>query len=298
MEVSLSNQIEKLEVSDAQECASLVDLLLRTGQGPRIVTRPGVSITSLFRDVRILVSDMDGTLTPMPHWFEIDPLVNQECQAQRKIDYGFFNEESLEQSSHLHEGWWIDRETRPGGDASMIIVRGMERICRSRLSKQELAEAGRRVQVHSGASELLGLFEKICVVSLGIAPVIRACWEHHGHRVYAASTEFVYDEEDRVRDYHLSSVVLGYNKGWAVRRFLGMDDFADLDINNALIIGDSYYDKEMFQTGATNGLIMLTENGTIRGHADFLQEMWNKLDFVYVADSLLPLANVVGLART
>ena len=294
----MSARIEKLEVSDAQECVSLTDLLLRTNQGSRLITRPGVSITSLFRGVRILISDMDGTLVPMPHWYEIDPLVNQECQAQRKGDYDFFNRPRPAQSNSLHNNWWIDRETRPGGDASMIIIRGLERICRSRLSRQDLIKAGCQIQVHHGASELLGIFDRVCVVSLGVAPVIKACWAHHGHDVYVASAEFIFDEEDRVVDYHLSSVILGYNKGWAVRRFLGLDEFVGYSMDNLLILGDSYYDKDIFQSGATNGLIMMTENGTIRGRSDFIEEMWDNLSFVYVGESLLPLANVVGLART
>ncbi|MFH1315745.1 MAG: hypothetical protein ABIH67_05130 [Candidatus Uhrbacteria bacterium] len=294
----MSTCVEKLEVDDAQECALIADLLLRTNQESRLITRPGVSITELFRDIRILISDMDGTLTPRPHWFEIDPLVNQECRAQRQIDYDFFNHFHPARSNHLHGHWWVDRETRPGGDASIVIIRGLERICRSRLSRQDLIKAGRQVQVYPGASELLGLFDAVCVISLGVAPVIRACWAHHGHDVFVASAEFIFDEEDRAVDYHLSSVILGNNKGWAVRRFLGLDELVGYSMNNILIIGDSFYDQDMFQTGATNGLIMLTENGTIRGRPDFIAEMWDKLSFVYVADSLLPLANVVGLART
>jgi hypothetical protein len=271
--------------------------------GPVAIVREGFKYDFIHRLAALLngIFDFDGTLAQgVSHWLLLSEFFPSEMLEETQRDRQLFAEGRGADNGVIFEPWQR-RAVGPTSSLLGVMMRDLERIRRAGVSRADFQALAAKMEMREGSRELLGLFGHPGIVSAGIRPVIESFCSLHDLEAEINALEFHYDADGRVVDYDFVDVISDMNKGAAVWTFLchllGSYSTVENELHRTLIIGDSQFDRDMFQPGAVNGLIVPNDNGVLRGGDMPTEELWQNLMFVYRADTFLPLVELIKKAR-
>ncbi len=250
--------------------------------------------------VRAGAFDFDGTLVTGSQWKELDGHLSEELQRESdEIRNWYFAHTSGNGNGVAldHPDWFhgnLAAGNRLVAEAAWI-AESIRLFEKGGIRMAHIQETARRLIGREGAGELLELMSPRVVISFGIEQVITAWLAHHELSAHVAATRLKF-KDDIVSGCHINLVV-GETKPFAADRFRTLAGVTEQEL---MVVGDSIVDAAMMHPDGFNVMIMPpgeSDKRLTEFRENHLPAMWDRLTLILQSDSLLPLVELVRVAR-
>lgn len=283
-------------VAAINDCNKDYATILDCGSGRPLSTR--------LRCIKHLAIDFDKCMSTENQWQRVRAPLSQEIRDRLDEDMywyydQFANDPPPPPTSLDDPNWLIEHsfhENRAAIEGAWI-ERAVRHYVREKMTKDHFLETGKRMRLRKGAVALFELTDQHAVISMGIKQVIQACLDANHLSAAVAGTHLRFEKHGRLIGCH-RNVAISSTKTVAIELF---QKIIGADADEILAMGDSVTDGHMMPENGFNVFFIPTDDlqgNKLEFRLKRLHTIWHKLQLVLVADSFMPLVNLISRARS